>query len=122
MRNAELRGETGWIRVFTPRTCSDSSQLLTVSTFLAHDKSLRPLFKHYAAMDYDGLTQRGELLNLDEWNRMLADCELFDAGRHLHEALDKLLQLVVERTTGDVTLPITAKILNKRKDGRENAR
>ena len=43
-------------------------------------------------------------------------------GRHLHEALDKLLQLVVERTTGDVTLPITAKILNKRKDGRENAR
>ena len=91
-------------------------------TFKAYDKSLRPLFKHYAAMDYDGLTQRGELLNLDEWNRMLADCELFDAGRHLHEALDKLLQLVVERTTGDVTLPITAKILNKRKDGRENAR
>ena len=43
-------------------------------------------------------------------------------GRHLHEALDKLLQLVVERTTGDVTLPITAKILNKRNDGRENAR
>ena len=100
-------------------------------------------------------------MNLDEWNRLLADCELFDAvfsrreaaycfvlsgmfvadeikrrghanapnwevemkeGRHLHEALDKLLQLVVERTTGDVTLPITAKILNKRKDGRENAR
>ena len=43
-------------------------------------------------------------------------------GRHLHESLDKLLQLIVERTTGDVTLPVTAKILNKRKDGRDNAR
>jgi len=184
-------------------------------TIKKYEKSLRELFKHYAAQDYDGLSMKGELLNLDEWNRMLADCELFDAvfsrreaaycfvlsgmfvadeikrreklvmlpyesflealarvtcfkplpttlqmneakcattmeyveaqqqegrlnewchanapnwevemkeGRHLHEALDKLLQLVVERTTGDVTLPITAKILNKRKDGRENAR